>query len=198
MIWKLIAGLLPSFWILTSDKGKSVRERVCSCANRVTGYNAGGPTLDSFSKLLGVPPEGSQWDLLRPFHVDSDGHTTGVSTCGLVTRGIHCMAGINWPEHSKPYIPGRVFTDMENFAMKHGLWRSTGVPDYGDAFIIGTGYQTHMATCIDVDGWEVLSVDGGQVDPKTGLQCITQKSRDFRQVHLQGIINVEGLAALLG
>jgi hypothetical protein len=196
-ILRALSYLLPAFWLVTDRKGKGLRDTVVSNANKVVGYSASSQeTGEAFRKLLGAPPQGSDWDLSRPFHV-ADGHTTGVSTCGLVTRGIHVLSGLLWPEYFKPYIPGRVFTDMVGKAQKCGAWRTSGLPNYGDAFIIGQGYQTHMATCINVDGREVLSVDGGQEDRATGLQCIRQISRDFSQVHLQGIIDVEILAKSL-
>jgi hypothetical protein len=150
-------------------------------------------TLDAFRAILGCPPPGG-WDLDRPFRIVQLGEgrirTEGISTCGLGARGIGYNAGLLWPEFKRPYdyLRESVFAVMQAHANRFNA-RHTDKPLPGDAFIIGSGYSTHMATCVDWTGTFVTSIDAGQCDHApdpgraNGLQCFRLVVRDWRAVH---------------
>jgi hypothetical protein len=170
------------------------RKKVVAIAESVNDWSAGDDlTHDRFEDILGEPPKGSKWDLDRPFRIFSDEQgklvrTEGISTCGLGARGISFAAGVKWPEYARPYdyLNENVFRVMQNHAMKFGAFR-LGLPKIGDHFIIGKGYQTHMGTCVALDGSYVASVDAGQTDPtpspgrQSSLQCFKRIVRDWNK-----------------
>lgn len=171
------------------------RSALVSQANRVSDWSMGkAASMAQFRAIMGQPPKGSQWDLERPFRIvnNSDGafdHTEGISTCGLGARGISFNAGVLWPEYTRPYdyLHESVFAVMQDHAKRFGALR-VGIPKAGDHFIIGSGYATHMGTCIAVEGNYVSSIDAGQIDMepdggrKAGLQCFKLIIRDWTRV----------------
>jgi hypothetical protein len=158
-----------------SDPESYFRQSVVGAATIAQGLTAGNvDSLPIFERMLGVPPKGSRWDLGRPFRIinNPDGtlnRTEGISTCGLGARGISFQAGVLWPEFSRPYdyLKEPVFGVMQSHAKRAGALHKN-MPKPGDHFIIGSGYGTHMGTCVSVSGGLIVSVDAGQVDDKPG------------------------------
>lgn len=138
-----------------------------------------------FEELLG--PINGKWDLGRPFKVSTvNGKTTtqGISTCGLVAEGLWRRMNVDLSSLYKPYVFGAAISRSINFA-KSLKPRSAfqkpedGLkPEPGDYVIIGSGYSTHVLTCIAWNYDKLVSIDGGQTD-KNGLQAILRKERVY-------------------
>ena len=137
-----------------------------------------------FEELLG--PIAGKWDLARPYtckNVDGKYVTTGVSTCGLVARGLWHRMSIDYPALYSNYVPGSAISGEISFAKKNKAWQtyvpnSEIKPTPGDYIIIGSGLSTHALTALEWADESLISVDGGQVDNK-GLQCIKKRQRKW-------------------
>ena len=136
-----------------------------------------------FEELLG--PINGKWDLSRPFKVSTvNGKTTtqGISTCGLVCSSLWRRMNINFDPLYKPYVFGTAIQREISFAKSlkpRSAFQIPGddlKPEPGDYVIIGSGYSTHVLTCIDWNDNKLISIDGGQID-KNGLQAILRKER---------------------
>lgn len=183
-----------------------LKNRVIAEAKRVAGLSAGREeTLSEFRTLLGEPSKDSQWDLDRPFRMWKDDHgnlrTEGVSTCGLVARGIQYRAGIRWPEYTRPYVAGRVFTDMIGRAERMGAWVKPKIgtkPGPGDCVVI-TSPLSHMFTIVDEDDTYYYTIEGGSVDTEnkrkvgekevSNLQCVRAGKRVKHGLAIYGWID---------
>jgi len=158
-------------------------------ANAMSMKNIGASnkeTIKMFENILG--PINGVWDLKRPFRVWKENgkwKTQGVSTCGLVARGIWRRVGVNMPEIYKNYNFGMAMIEEQKFcrAVKpRSAWHTPKYNDGifplpGDYIIIGSGLGTHNLTCIGWDGDTLISIDGGRVDSR-GLQIIEKVKRD--------------------
>lgn len=145
-----------------------------------------------FESLLGPPPAGASWQLDVPFRCwqDENGKwkTQGVSTCGLVANGIWRKMGVTADFLYQPYVSGTAVSAAHQFGIHSGAWnRCTSLehrPAVGDYVLMGAGIGTHVGTCV---GWKednegklwMQTVEGGQVDPVTGLQCVQFKERQW-------------------
>ena len=141
---------------------------------------------DIFLEILGPPTKGLRWDLDRPFRVwkneQGEYQTEGVSTCGLVGEGIQRRMGSLCAALRAPYDwrgKHAAISRMIQCAHDMGAWvpGSKEPPLPGDYTVIGEGLSTHALTVVAVRGNTIISVDGGQVDPETGLQCVGLVSR---------------------
>lgn len=128
---------------------------------------------------------GSPWEreLHRPFRI-VNGRTTGVSTCGLVAEGCWWAAGVTIPNDWRPYKPSlereKSIARAIGFASRCKALRSydgTKLPNPGDYVVIGEGLRTHALTCLSANDGVLISVDGGQVDESSGLQCVKKRER---------------------
>lgn len=138
-----------------------------------------------FEELLG--PINGKWDLSRPFKVSTvNGKTAtqGISTCGLVCSSLWRRMNIDFNPLYKAYVFGTAIQREISFA-KSLKPRSAfqkpedGLkPEPGDYVVIGSGYSTHVLTCIDWNDNKLISIDGGQTD-KNGLQAILRKERIY-------------------
>ena len=145
-------------------------------------------TKQIFEDLLG--PSNGPFDLNRPFKVyQKNGKwiTEGVSTCGLVARGLWRRMNVDMPALYKPYISGTAVSSIVEFAKKNGAWQTNkGLdlrPNPADCVIVGENLNTHVLTAInwgDGNNPQLISVDGGRTD-STSLQCIEKVSRDWVQ-----------------
>ena len=165
----------------------NMRKMFVANALSVVGTKASNPnTYNKFEKLLG--PTISYWDLKRPFrvyHKNGKLQTEGVSTCGLVARGIWRRMGVDMPKIYKNYNFGMAMIDEQNFCKSlkpksawHTPVKDDGIlPLPGDYIIIGSGLMTHNITCVGFDGDNLVSVDGGRVETKTRLQEIEKVER---------------------
>ena len=98
---------------------------------------------------------------------------------------------MDMPKIYKDYNYGMAMIDEQNFC--HSLkprsaWHTPKkddniLPIPGDYIIIGSGLTTHNITGIGWDGDKLVSVDGGRVDKKTGLQCIEKVERKLEMVN---------------
>lgn len=168
-----------------------VRKMIVANAYSIVGINASNQdTYKIFEELLG--PVNGFWDLKRPFKVWKENgkwKTQGVSTCGLVARGIWRRVGVDMPKIYKNYNHGMAMIEEQNFcrAVKpRSCWHSPSkddgiLPIPGDYIIIGSGLGTHNITCVGLKDDKLISVDGGRVDKKTGLQCIEKVERKIIQ-----------------
>ena len=134
-----------------------------------------------FEEILG-PVKGGRWDD-RPFScrlVKGQYITTGVSTCGLVCRGIWRKMLIDFDDIYKPYVFGEAINKDIAFGKKVKAWQKVEdvdmMPSFGDYVVIGEGLRTQALTCYGWDGDYMISIDGGQVDSK-GKQCIKKIKR---------------------
>lgn len=166
--------------------GEEFRKLIVANALSVVGVSASNKQiLPIFETLLG--PLNGKWDLSRPFKTWQENgkwKTQGVSTCGLVCRGLMRRVKVDMPEIYKNYVFGTVITAEIRFAdgvKPYGAWQTPSenlLPQAGDIIVIGTGISTHMLTVIGWDNNKVISVDGGRVD-KNGLQCIEKVEREW-------------------
>lgn len=161
-----------------------------------TLYSGCGATTrrDEFETLLG--PTIGKWDLDRPFKIVTVKpgviRTQGISACGLVAEGLWREAGIEVPEHWAVYAPKaakeRAIARARTLAGQHRAVRFPGAghrPSLGDYLcVVNAGGSEHVCTVV---GWEqsssvtwCITVDGGQVDPVKGLQCIKTCKRMWR------------------
>jgi hypothetical protein len=168
-----------------------LRKAIVANAKSIIGVSAADKTTRPiFEEILG--PNKYPWDLDRPFRAyksNDKWKTEGVSTCGLVARGLWRRMGVDMPDLYKNYIAGTALSAEESFARKNNAWQTTWTgkeldlrPQIGDYCIIGTGLATHALTVVDWNDNECISVDGGQVGVK-GLQCIKQINRAWSQIN---------------
>lgn len=141
-----------------------------------------------FEQILG--PINGKWDLDRPFKMwqeNGQWKTQGVSTCGLVARGLWRRLKVDFPALYSPIVPGTVISAEISFANSvkpYGAYQiptkdNSKLPSPGDYMIIGTGGGTHVLTVIDVNSNKITSVDGGQTD-SSGLQCVKLVERTIK------------------
>jgi len=167
---------------------EKTRKLIVANALSIVGISASNKaTYKMFENLLG--PTAGYWDLKRPFRVwkeDGKWKTQGVSTCGLVARGIWRRVGVDMPKIYENYNYGMAMIEEQTFCRgvkPRSAWYvpSKGdetVPMPGDYVIIGSGLSTHNLTCVGWKGDKMVSVDGGRVDSK-GLQCIEKVEREL-------------------
>lgn len=154
--------------------------RRCCWANAVSiiGMEARHPEhRETWLELLG--PVSTYWDLDSPFSLRN---RTGLSTCGLVAEGIWRRMGVDLGALYEPYRWGQAIGRARVYAQQCGAWRTPadgGLPQTGDYVVIGSGLATHALTALEWDGAELVSVDGGQVDPVRGLQAIYERRRTW-------------------
>jgi hypothetical protein len=165
------------------DLGIDVAARIVSEALSVQGYHG---ATDEHAELCGIPKA----VLGKRFGAG------GVSTCGLVAEGIHRRIGIDAPVLYRPYVYGTAITRAIEYMREMGAWQwATGQrtveprPQPGDYVVIGrrsagesVGGTEHALTCVGWDGDVLVSVDGGQTHPASGLQCITERRRRWELV----------------
>jgi len=175
--------------VLMPKDANKTRQIIVANALSIVGISAAkSETYKMFEDLLG--PVSSYWDLKRPFKVWKENgkwKTEGISTCGVVARGIWRRVGIDMPRIYQNYIFGMAMIDERNFCRflkPRSVWHTPSkndgmVPLPGDYIIIGSGLSTHNITCVGWNGDKLISVDGGRVDKKTGLQCIEKVERDL-------------------
>lgn len=168
-----------------SIEANNIRKIIVANALSIVGISASNKeTYKMFETLLG--PTYSYWDLKRPFRVWKENgkwRTQGVSTCGLVARGIWRRSGVDMPQIYKNYNFGMAMIEEQIFCRSVSAWHKASKDDKitplpGDYIIIGSGLSTHNLTCVGWNGNKMISVDGGRVGSK-GLQCIEKVERDF-------------------
>jgi hypothetical protein len=164
------------------------RDRLIQIASQCEGMGS-NVDIDKFAELLGL--EGAYKDALKvPFsckQVNGKWQTKGVSTCGLVAEGIWHSAGIDIPNNWRPYslsVPSIArAVKFANQQTPRSAWQtpvSDLRPEPGDYVIIGSGTSEHALTVVDWEDDMCVSIDGGQVDSKTGLQCIKKCKRPWK------------------
>ena len=167
----------------------NVRKLIVANALSVVGISASNEeTYKMFENLLG--PTSSYWDLKRPFKVWQEKgkwKTQGISTCGLVARGIWRRVGVNMPKIYNNYNFGMAMIEEQIFCRSKSAWHvplknDNILPSPGDYIVIGSGLLTHNLTCIELCKNKLISVDGGRVDNK-GLQCIEKVEREIISVN---------------
>jgi len=105
-----------------------------------------------------------------------------MSGCGLVVAGIWRAASVVHPLLSQPYKIGAGISRLIAIARTAAAWRpySKGLlPSPGDMVLVGDngkGGVEHVFTVVEVNGTELVSVDGGQKDAK-GFQCVVKMDR---------------------
>jgi hypothetical protein len=184
----------PRKSILTPHDPEELAQLVVANAVWAEGLRAGVPEeKDKFQLLLGNPPVNAAFDLDNGFSsYTKDGKTyyRGTSTCGLVAEGILESSGLKTPWRKEPYsfkVGKRAIERACSWAMKTGLWATSGPPESGDYVVIGSGMGTHAFICLGMDGDDVWSIDGGQLDPehrdKYGVakQMIRKVVRPYRE-----------------
>jgi len=152
-----------------------------------------------FEDILGPVGPGQYWDLDRPFHVNADGPTYGVSTCGLVVRGNMRRSGVDDPTLYEPYEPGSAFSSASgrgfiDFARRYGAWKVDGNYSPGCYIVIGSGLMTHTFTCIELTDTQIIGADGGSIDKDHGsLQYINRSVRDISSLQYVGHVDPDTL-----
>jgi len=170
------------------ETSAEIRKRIVDIALSYVGIGASN-NREKFKEILG--PISGHWDIKRPFScrkVNGRWVTKGISTCGLVCRGVWREAGVDLPLIYENYNFGRVMIEEQHFCRKlqpHSAWYAAVKNEYiiplaGDYVIIGNGIMTHNLTCVGYEGNILTSVDGGQVDNK-GLQCIKLRERKINR-----------------
>lgn len=176
--------MIPLEAIKTPEDPLERRAIIVANALALDGVSAwpGNPeSRAEFESILGEPPAGGYWDLDRPFSVSKK---QGISTCGLVARGIERRCSVLDPNLYAPYSPGSAFSSADNrglldFARANDCLSQSGDYASGDMIVIGEGLSTHIFTCVGLEGDSVYGIDGGQVDlDHGGLQCIKKTRRD--------------------
>lgn len=171
------------------------------------GLDAGNPAhRATWLGLLGPLPSWAQWDLDRPFRcrkVDGKWRTQGLSTCGLVANGILRHHQVIIRTLYEPYVFGTAISSVVQAAREQDCWQSPIAPPLapypGDYVVIGSGLRTHVLTCVGfADGGpggaadpseaprSLVSIDGGQVHPQTGLQMVRRVERPLRWRYTTG------------
>jgi hypothetical protein len=162
---------------------EDVRKAMVANAVSLIGISA-SDNLQKMKDILG--PVNGNWDLKRPFRCyQKNGRwiTEGVSTCGLVCRGLWRRMKIDMNALYFNYIFGSAISAERIFAIKNRSFLSMSpssslIPSPGDYLIIGNGLSTHALTCIGWNSDTMASVDAGQTDSK-GLQCIKRRERKW-------------------
>lgn len=160
---------------------RPLRKVVVSYAKKFDGLSAANyEDLARFRQLLGPLPGNTRWDLERPF--DASGpRVVGVSTCGLVAEGILRELGAPIEALTKPYVNGTSISRIIIAAQKRGIWKREGLPDIGDYVVLGPVDNPHAFTLIALGVERWLTLDGGQIEPTQGLQCIQIRSRPVQR-----------------
>lgn len=171
------------------------RKIIVENANYLDGLSAAKRPED-FRKALGVPPYESEWPINVPYST-KDGITRGISTCGLIQRYIYDRSGVADPRYNQPYIIGSAISQQINFAIEHKSFMYHPTDLYmihpGDALILGSGgWDTHICVVISRVGDVIESIDGGQIDPIKGLQCVKRRRRKL-PLEIYGLISVTNL-----
>ena len=172
-----------------------IRAVASANAGWADGLSAGDKGTDraSFEYMLGSPPAGAKhFDLDRPFRCyQKEGKwiTEGTSTCGLFAERVLELSGIAVPWAGKPYTVGSAIGRLNSWACLKGVrmamsWVTMPKVGAGDVFVVGSAISTHEAVILSLGvksgGITIGSMDGGQSEPKRGLQLITAKTREFR------------------
>ncbi len=148
---------------------------------------------ERFRAFLG--PVSTFWDLSRPFRSNPQ---QGISTCGVTARALLGLINANIPvkrngrlvdwiraPYGGPDAPwGSVVSDLVASSRAAGCWITPESdleprPQEGDVVLIGTGPGEHVLTCVGWEGDVLASIDGGQVEPSRGLQCIRRCRRSW-------------------
>ena len=162
-----------------------LRKAMVANAISIINVSASDPhTKSIFIDILG--PIKGQWDINRPFKcslINNKYVTQGISTCGLVCRGLWRRMGVEMPALYQSYVFGTAISAEKAFAQKNKCWQSpvpdsTLKPSPGDYLIIGSGTATHVLTVIELKDDQLISVDGGQLD-KQGLQMVAKRTRPW-------------------
>jgi len=163
-----------------------LRKAIVANAYSMVGVSAYQPTRKLFEGILGKKKYA--WDLDRPFKaklVNGKWVTEGVSTCGLVARGLWRRMNVDMQALYENYIDGTALSAEIIFARKHKAWQAPWKdmsiqPELGDYVIVGSGLATHALTAVAWKGEEIptlVSVDGGQITGAKSLQCIKKVER---------------------
>lgn len=175
-----------------------IRKAIIANALSIIDISASDKRTRKIFEIILGPTNIYGWDLNRPYKVWKENgqfKTQGVSTCGLTVRGLYRRLLIDMPQIYTTYKAGTAVADEIKFARKNGAWQVVWKnadlrPQPGDSVIIGTGLQTHEFTCV---GWKdenvMISVDGGSVDNKTGLQCVKYVERTWVNKDSEAYLN---------
>lgn len=174
----------PLIQIQRNPDANICRKAIVANALSIIDISTKPNTRKIFEDILG--PVKTKWDLDRPYKCTvQNGQyiTQGVSTCGLVARGLWRRMNINMPDLYENYKAGTALSAEVAFGMKHKAWQTPRIdfdfkPQPGDYVIIGEGLATHALTAIDWKEDTLISVDGGQVDEKA-LQCVKKVERKW-------------------
>jgi hypothetical protein len=122
----------------------------------------------------------------------------GPSTCGMVGESFHAQLGADAPTLYRPYVPGTAVSRAVAYLQRMGAWTDAQKqedleprPQLGAYVVIGLtrpkslpasqpwdwGGIEHVRTVVGWEGDELgdnicVSVDGGCVDPASGLQAV--------------------------
>ena len=162
---------------------EDVRKAMVANAVSLIGISA-SDNLQKMIDILGSVK--GTWDLKRPFRCYQKGGrwiTEGVSTCGLVARGLWRRMKIDMDSLYYNYIFGSAISAERMFAIKNRAFLSMDpnsdlIPSPGDYLIIGSGMSTHALTCIGWNSDTMISVDAGQCDSHN-LQMIKKCKRKW-------------------
>ncbi|MFT3775399.1 MAG: DUF1906 domain-containing protein [Minicystis sp.] len=109
-----------------------------------------------------------------------------MSGCGLVVAGIWRATGVWSSQLYAPYQIGTAISRLVSIAESAGAYTpytSASAPSPGDMVLLdASGSDTHVYTVLTITpnatGYDITSVDGGQVDEQ-GYETILQKSRTW-------------------
>jgi hypothetical protein len=186
----------------------SIRQRIIEIAERSEGLV--GPAMTMLAGLTGSDWER---DLYRPFIFrdgKSQGVSTCGLVAEGVWHAAGVAVPSTWRPYSPEREVEKAIARAIEFARAYQAvrrWDSSKpmeLPGDGDYCVIGSGLRTHALTCITL-GWgdwtqretsalpfddvtglgliNMMSIDGGQVCERTGLQKIKRKIRTFARSH---------------
>jgi hypothetical protein len=148
-----------------------IRDIMVREALSVVGFHGGDHTRADFDLLLG-PPYG--WPLDKPYGKG------GLSTCAMVALGILRRLNPDCPAILDGYAIASGLGEALTWARRIGAVRyprDGGRPLPGD--IVQLTGPMHALVCVDWEEGNLVSVDGGQVHPRDGLQCISLVHRPW-------------------
>lgn len=147
----------------------------------IVGFHGGDiATRTPFQSLLGPP---YRWPLRVPFRqwVDEDGkiQTEGVSTCAMVALGLLRRLAVDCKNIRDGYDVGSGLGVAIAYARSVHAWQDAiaGLRPPLGAIVQVT--PMHVAIVIGHRGSVIDTVEGGQVHPRDGLQCVAKCSRTY-------------------
>ena len=141
----------------------------------------------AFQELLGPTENGARWPLSKPFGKG------GISTCAVCCRGWLRILGMLLG----PYRNGSGLADVIELAGDAWITDNDRPPP-GSVVELQGPTSIHCLVVVRWEGDVCVSVDGGMVDDKTGLQAIKLcrrrvRGRNWEGKRLVGFVDVSRL-----